>query len=297
MARTKILTLGGAGFIMSNFVRYLLKHYSNYEVVSVDNITHPKTLNSLYANRSHKFHLADITDNHIVNMIFESERPDIIIHGASVDKGDNILNTNIIGTQNLIDACHYYGVNKFIYLSDSKVYGDSICSQMEGYLVNPRDTYSISKVSAEMLFNTADFKYNILRLSSTFGPRQSVGLIPYIYKSLLSEEPIFLTDVRENLTHVQDVCSGIVSVLEKGKDNEIYNISSNSDIHHGEVLRQIQTFLNKKVDCIDTDTINTKQFVINSDKLRALGWSEQWKLNEAIAATATWYNNNSYFLR
>jgi dTDP-glucose 4,6-dehydratase len=194
--KKKILCTGSGGFIFSNFVRYTLKNSSDYSIVSIDRCDDKNILNTIYSNKGHEFYIGDISDSHFVNIIFEIEKPDYVIHGAaksfvddSISGAKDFVTSNVLGTQVIIDACLKYDVKKMLYISTDEVYGqlksEDDVSWDESCDINPRNPYSATKASGELLVRTAGethgLNYNITRSCNNYGPRQPRrNLIPVI---------------------------------------------------------------------------------------------------------------------
>ena len=317
MTKTKVLITGSGGFIFSNFVRHMLYYYANkYSLVSIDKIANPKNLHNIYANKGHSFYMADVTDVHIINNIFELEKPDVVIHAAAEsnvqDSLDNpwlFVNNNVLGTQVIIDACLKHSVNKLIYVSTDEVYGSAGKNDSpwkETAVLNPRNPYSATKVSAESLVkaasNTFGLKYNIVRMCNNFGQRQSEkNLIPKIIKNILNKEKIPIhgdgSDTREWI-YVDDACSAIYNVLEKASANEIYNISAGYEFSNLEVFfevckimeagQELVTFVKDWRPGMDT------RYSTDASKIKALGWLPQFKFRDGLKETCQWYTRNKW---
>ena len=154
MPKTKILVTGAGGFILSNYIRYILKNYSNYIVISLDRCDNASTLNELYINKDHDFYLADVSDEHIVDRIFQVEKPDYVIHGSW-----SYIKDNICGAQVISEACSKYGIKKLLYLSSNEVYGTLPTEEAQPFKesskLNPGGLNGIQKISAE-----SHIKYN-----------------------------------------------------------------------------------------------------------------------------------------
>lgn len=307
MNKINILCVGSSGFILSNFTRYILKNFSEYKISSIDNISNIKDINSIYANKSHQFYLADICDANVMDRIFEIEKPDIVIHGA-IQNSSKIIETNILGTQILINAAIKYK-SKFIYLSTDKVYGFLNSGKLwtEESIVNPQDLYSSTKASSELLIKAAsltrELKYNIIRSCNNYGPRQNRNyLIPAIVSNIIENKNITLFNKGENLhewIHVQDTANAIKLIIESGLDNEIYNLSSGAEFSNLEVFNEICNVMGKGIELLKFE--NSKQkFKYSSDnsKLKNLGWKPEFKFkgNEGgLAHSVNWLNNNYYW--
>lgn len=322
--KTKILVTGSCGFIFSNFIRYVRKNHSNYEIVSIDAIKDQKLLNTIYANRGHTFYMGDITDNHFVENVMAIERPDIVIHGAAesfVDKSisapQEFIKSNVLGTQVMIDASLKNNIKRFVYISTDEVMGhlpnDSDPSWTEESPVNPRNTYSATKAAGELLVKAAHethgLIYNITRSCNNYGPRQPRrNLIPVIIGNILDKKPVPIygqgMQIRDWL-HVQDNCKAILTIIEKGKENEIYNISANQEYRNIEVFHEICNILKEEY---NIEGYNLLKFVedrkghdfrysVDSSKLKQLGWSPEFKFKDGIKHTINWYYNNQWYLR
>ena len=317
--KKKILITGSCGFIMGNLIRKAIYEKYPYNFVSIDRVN-SNAINSMYWNKNHIFHVADIRDQHIIDVIFQFEKPDIVIHGAaetSVDvslKDPNVfVTTNVLGTQTIINACLKHEVEKLIHISTDEVYGqlsnEDDLSWTEESLLDPRNPYSASKASAELMIKAANKShgliYNIIRPSNNYGPRQTTEkLIPKTIKSILHNTSIDIYGEglqMRDWTHVFDNCSAILTVLEKGQPNETYNVSANQELHNIEVVQKICNTLGKGHDLIkfikDPRKSHDFRYSINTDKIRNLGWKPYYKFKDGIVGTCDWYNNNQWYLK
>jgi len=319
----KLLITGSGGFIFSNFVRYILspngENKSKYRVVSIDKCTSPNVLNNIYANSGHKLHIGDIADSHFVDVIFQYERPDIVINAAAESFVDNSINnatpfidSNVKGTQVLIDASLKYGVERFIQVSSDEIYGHLTSEDDppwdENSPLNPRNPYSASKASAELLVKAAaethGLKYNITRSCNNYGPRQPRrNLIPVIIANILENKPVPIygqgLQIRDWL-HVQDNCSAVLKIIESAPENERYNISSKQEYTNIEVFQEICNVLGKGYDLlqfVEDRKGHDFRYSITNDKIKALGWKPNWKFKQGLAKTVEWYQNNRWMLR
>lgn len=316
MNKQKILLTGSAGFIGANFVRKIFFDKFPYELFSVDKITNSFLMNNIYQHKLHEFWLADICDEHIMNKIFEYVRPDIIIHMAaesSVDKSINsptvFVNSNILGTQILVNLAIKYNIKKFIYISTDEVYGalktanDPIWS--EDAPLQPQNPYSASKAAAEMLVqaagNTHNLPFIITRSCNNYGWRQTPDkLIPRVIKCILEDVSIPIYGKGEQIRdwiHTIDNCAAILKILENGKIGEVYNISANQEYTNIEVVNKIIKIMGKgKIQFVDDRLGHDFRYGINSNKLRELNWSPIYKFDNGLEQTIDWYLNNRYFL-
>ena len=187
LSKKKILITGTGGFIFSNFIRRAFHKKEEYNFVSVDKVRKRHAIHNMYVNKSHKFYPGDVSDSHFINTIFEFERPDIVIHGAaesfvdsSIDNASPFITSNVLGTQVIIDACLRWEVEKLVHISTDEVYGhltdESAQAWTEDAPMNPRNPYSASKASAELLVKAAHethgLQYVITRSCNNYGPWQ-----------------------------------------------------------------------------------------------------------------------------
>lgn len=313
----KILLTGTCGFIMGNFIRKAIHGKSPYKFVSLDKVT--QDANAIYANKNHDFHIADLRDSHIINKIFQYETPDIVIHGAaascvdsSITDPNEFITSNVLGTQNIINACLSFNVKKLIYLSTDEVayHVNSISDNLldETTSLNPRNSYSASKAAGELLIKAASethgLIYNITRCSNNYGPRQTPNkLIPRVIKCILDKKPIPIygqgLQMRDWL-HVFDNCDALSFLLEKGKDNEIYNIAANSELTNIEIVNKICDVIGSGknlIEFVEDRKGHDFRYAVNADKIKTLGWKSNISFNDGIYQTVEWYLNNKHFLK
>lgn len=318
--RKKILITGSCGFIFSNFIRIALKESWPYQIISIDKVSRSENIYNVYANRSHKFYLGDITDKHLINTIFELEKPDIVLHGAAESNVDDAISStnpfimsNVLGTQNLLDASVKYDVKQFLYISTDEVLGhldENDKSWTEESFLNPRNPYSASKAAGELLVKAANVTYglpfNITRTCNNFGPKQSVkNLIPKTIYSILEKNKIPIygqgKQIREWI-HVVDNCEAIRTVLEKGRINEIYNIGTGFETSNLELVNDICNIMNEGYDLIsfikDPRPGHDFRYSLDSSKIRSLGWKPKFRFKDGLKHTIKWYSNNqNWFCR
>lgn len=315
MSRKKILVTGSGGFVLSNFIRYVLKNFNTYNIVSVDKCTDPNVLNTIYSNKGHNFHIADVCDHHIIDTIFQLERPDYVIHGAAeLRDHDSLIKTNTLGTQVIIDTCIKYDVEKLVYISTDKVYGpllsESSALHNEYSIINPKNTYAASKAAGELLVKSAGescgLNYNITRSSNNYGPRQNKeNLIPKIIGNILSSKDIEIYGNGNNIRswiHVQDNCLAILKVLENGENKEIYNISAKQEFSNIEVFNQINNMMKNYngynlLKFVEDKKGNDYRYSVTNDKIKSLGWEPTFNFKSGIEHTINWYFTNQWVYR
>jgi dTDP-glucose 4,6-dehydratase len=311
MNRQKLLITGSGGFILSNFIRKLIYEKMAYDIVSIDKINKSSTLNNMYSNKNHKFYIGDIADEHFVNVIFEYEKPNIILHGAAEDNINKLIASNVLGTQVLVNAAIEWNAKNFIYISGDGVYGkldETSPTKKEIDPINPTNPYFASKAAGEFFVKAAassfGLNYSIIRLSNNYGPRQTAEkFIPKIIKSILEEQKIPIygqgLQIRDWL-HVFDCCSAIMKILENGKPNETYNLSANQEFSNIEIVNEISKIIGKGMDLVEyVKDIPGHEFryAIDSSKIKQLGWEPKLKLKSALPGVVDWYLMNQFFLK
>ena len=259
----KMLITGGAGFIGSNFIHYILSKYNDYQVINLDKLTYAANLDNLKDiedNKNYRFIHGDIADQEFIFKLFENEKFDIVINFAAESHVDNsILNpqiftiTNILGTQVLLDACRKYNIKRFHQVSTDEVYGelpldDKNILFTEKTPLNPSSPYSASKASADMLvksyYRTYSLPITISRCSNNYGPYQHLEkLIPLMISKAINNDnlPVYGNglNVRDWL-HVYDHCTAIDLIIHEGKIGEIYNIGGNNEKSNIDVVNNFK---------------------------------------------------------
>lgn len=314
-----ILITGGAGFIGSNFIYYILQKYPDYRVVCLDKITYAgnlSTLENAAANTNFRFVKADICDKSSVEMIFEEEHPDIVINFAaeshvdrSIENPDVFLKTNVLGVQVLMDACLKYGVLRFHQVSTDEVYGDLPLDKpdmlfTENSVLNPSSPYSASKAAADLLvlsyFKTFGLNVSISRSSNNFGPYQfPEKLIPLMIINALSDKPLPVYGDGKNVrdwVYVTDHCKAIDIIIHSGKVGEIYNIGANNEISNINLVKLICKELNKPeslISYVEDRKGHDRRYAVDSSKLKnELGWKAETDFSSCFKDTINWYLNN-----
>jgi len=302
MDKIKLLCTGSCGFILSNFLRKTVYEKKPYNLISLDRIN--DTLNSMYWNKNHTFYISDVRDPHIINNIFNIEKPDIVIHSAgSSDFSDfNLATTsNLNGTNTIIESCIKHNIKKIIYISSTEIYDENFNSNLdENSNLNPKNLYASMKLSSEIMIKSSKIDYNILRFSNNYGPRQQKNeIIPFTINKILNNEAVSLQDYSNNKkewTHVYDSCSAIFTVLDNWKSNEVYNVCSNQEYSERYVVSFIKNMLNNPEFYEKTSDLDNKIF-INTNKIRSLGWKPSLKFKDGLSQTIDWFLSNKWHLK
>ena len=315
----KVLVTGGAGFIASNFLHYMVNKYPDYSFVCLDALTYAGNYNNLKPienKENFKFVKGDITDRKLVDELFNQEKFDWVVNFAAESHVDNsiknpsiFLTTNIIGTQVLMDASRKYGVERYHQVSTDEVYGDLPLDRpdllfTENTPIHTSSPYSSSKASADLLVGayhrTFGLPITISRCSNNYGPYQfPEKLIPVVISKALKDEPIPVYGKGENVRdwiHVHDHNVGVDMILHQGKIGEVYNLGGRSERTNLEVVKTILNHLNKPESLITYVTDrpgHDLRYAIDSTKVeQELGWDRSYNFEDGIKETIDWYINN-----
>ena len=312
----RILITGAAGFIGSEFLNQIVRN-SDYEVTVVDSLTYAGRLQNIEGVRNEiDFHRKDIRDRDEIENLFIKSNFEKVIHFAAESHVDNsisnpsiFLETNIFGTQNLLEMSIKYKVSEFLHVSTDEVYGslsEGFASEENAF--NPASAYSASKAAAEHFVNAARHTFNlntkIVRCSNNYGPRQyPEKLIPFFVGRLIEGKNVPIYGTGENIRewlHVSDCASAIISVLESEKINEIYNISSGQFHTNLEVTKMILAnfgFGEERIDYIEDRKGHDFRYAINHQKITEdLGWNPQIDFLTGLTETIEWYRDNQWAL-
>ncbi len=314
-----ILVTGGAGFIGSNFIFYLLKKYPAYRIVCLDKLTYAgnlSTLSSVLDRPNFRFVRLDICDREGVFRHFEEERPDIVVNFAAESHVDRsildpgiFLQTNILGTATLMDACRKFGIRRFHQVSTDEVYGDLPLTRPDLFFteetpLHTSSPYSASKASADLLVlayhRTYSLPVTISRCSNNYGLYQfPEKLIPLMIINALDEKPLPVYGTGENVRdwlYVEDHCKAIDLILHKGREGEVYNVGGHNERKNIDIVRIICKALGKSESLI-TYVADRKghdlRYAIDPTKIHTeLGWLPETKFEDGIQKTIQWYLNN-----
>ena len=315
----KVIVTGGAGFIGSNFIFYMMKKHPDYDIICLDSLTYAgnlSTLKSVMDNPHFKFVKLDIRDRDGVYKLFEEEKPDVVVNFAaeshvdrSIENPEIFLETNIIGTSVLMDACRKYGIKRFHQVSTDEVYGDLPLDRPDLFFhedtpLHTSSPYSSSKASADLLVGAYGRTYGlpvtISRCSNNYGPYQfPEKLIPLMIQRALNNEKLPVYGDGENVRdwlYVEDHCKAIDLILEKGKPGEIYNIGGHNEMHNIDIVKLICDYLDKPYSLIEHVTDrkgHDRRYANDPDKIhKELGWLPETMFKDGIKKTIQWYLDN-----
>lgn len=310
----KILVTGGAGFIGSNFIRYLLENDFDYHIVNLDNLTYAGNLENLADLENHpryQFTKGDVCDRKLVAGVMKRVFGVINFAAEShVDRSimdpDVFLKTNVLGTQVILEEARQAGVERFVQISTDEVYGSL---GNDGYFTEetplaPNSPYSASKAGADFLvrayWKTYQFPTIITRCSNNFGPYQfPEKLISLIVTNALNDKPLPIygngLNVRDWI-YVNDHCQAVELVLREGKPGEVYNIGGHHEMANMDIVRLILKKMGKPeslITFVKDRPGHDRRYAIDASKIeRELGWQPQHQFDEAIQETINWYADN-----
>lgn len=303
----KILVTGGAGFIGSAFVRQAVRQ--GYKIAVIDKLTYAGDLARLQEVKGkYKFYKADICSKRIIDLIFKKEKPHIMVHCAAETHVDRsirdaavFIKTNVIGTENLLDIAREHKLKRFVHISTDEVYGEIEKGKFhEDSPLKPNSPYAASKAAADLLIRsyirTYDFPALIIRPSNNYGPWQyPEKLIPLAVSRILSGKiiPVYGdgSNIREWL-FVEDCAKGILAILEKGKDSEIYNLGSRQEKKNIQIVRMLFGLLKKNTNSIEfvrDRPGHDLRYSLNSAKvLREINWRPRLDFVRGLKITVDW---------
>lgn len=325
-----ILITGGAGFIGSNFVKYILDRYKDYIVINVDSLTYAGNLDNLIdisKNPNYSFVHADISNAQVIEDLFKSYSFDYVVNFAAESHVDRsildpeiFLKSNVLGTHVLLEAAkknwkknpldiysrEYKNGVKFLQVSTDEVYGTLGKTGLftESNPIMPNSPYSASKASADLFvrayYETFGLPINITRCSNNYGPYQyPEKLIPLMIEKCMRNEklPVYGNGLQvRDWLHVQDHCSAIDKVLHEGAEGEVYNIGGNNEKTNLEIVRLILRYFGKDdslIEHVKDRPGHDARYAIDSSKIsNNLGWRPKFTFDEGITNTIEWYLNN-----
>lgn len=309
-----VLVTGGAGFIGSNFLKYMVDKYPDYNFTNLDALTYCGNLENLIDienNENYNFVKGDIRDKDLVNGLVKDS--DYVVNFAaeshvdrSIQDPEIFIKSNVLGTQVLLNAAKEYGVEKYLQISTDEVYGTL---GKTGYFtettpLQPNSPYSASKASADLVVRayheTFDLPINITRCSNNYGSYQfPEKLIPLMISNALENKKLPVYGDGKNIRdwlHVYDHCTAIDLVLHEGKLGEVYNIGGNNEKQNIEIVKLIIKELNKDeslIEFVDDRLGHDRRYAIDSTKIQEeLGWKPKYTFETGIHETIQWYLDN-----
>ena len=314
-----IIVTGGAGFIGSNFIFYMLDSYPEDHIVCMDKLTYAGNLSTLASamdNPHFRFCKIDICDREAVYRLFEEEHPDMVVNFAaeshvdrSIENPEIFLDTNVKGTAVLMDACRKYGIARYHQVSTDEVYGDLPLNRPDLFFteetpIRTSSPYSSSKASADLLvlayYRTYGLPVTISRCSNNYGPYQfPEKLIPFMIINALSDKPLPVygegVNVRDWL-YVKVHCRAIDLIIHKGRVGEVYNVGGHNEMKNIYIVKLICKELGKPESLI-THVTDRKghdlRYAIDPTKIHnELGWLPETKFEDGIKETIRWYLDN-----
>jgi dTDP-glucose 4,6-dehydratase len=312
-----LLVTGGAGFIGSNFVRYMLHKYPEYRLVVFDKLTYAGNLDNLrdLDDARYQFVRGDICDPHAVEGAIRQYGIDTIVNFAaethvdrSISDGAEFLRTNVYGVQVLLEAVRELEPCRLVHVSTDEVYGDLPPgrSSTEDDPLRPSSPYSAAKAGGDLLVLSHVRTYGvdavITRGSNTYGPNQyPEKLLPLFVTNALDGEPLPLygdgKQVRDWL-HVEDHCAAIELVLREGASGEVYNVGGGEEVENREITRRVLELTGADeslVRPVDDRPGHDRRYSLDSGKLEALGWKREWTLEKGVPQTVEWYRENRHW--
>ncbi len=315
----KIIVTGGAGFIGSNFIFHMLKSHPEDNIICLDKLTYAGNLSTLAPimdNAHFRFVRADICDRKAVDALFEEEHPDMVVNFAaeshvdrSIENPQIFLETNIIGTAVLMDACRKYGIKRYHQVSTDEVYGDLPLDRPDLFFtettpIHTSSPYSSSKASADLLvlayYRTYRLPVTISRCSNNYGPYHfPEKLIPLMIINALHDEPLPVYGDGQNVRdwlYVEDHCRAIDLILQRGRVGEVYNVGGHNEMKNIDIVKLICKALGKPeslIHFVRDRKGHDRRYAIDPTKIHnELGWLPEIKFADGIQKTIQWYLDN-----
>lgn len=317
-----VMVTGGFGFIGSNLIHYLYHQFPKCQIVNIDRLDYcsrKENLDDLLGSERVTCYQIDLCETEKVEKILRDHCVDYIFHLAAQSHVDNSFNNslqfsrdNMYGTHSLLEACKNYGrIIRFLHVSTDEIYGETLQKDpfTEDVLPNPTNPYAATKVGAEYIvksyFHCFELPIVIVRGNNVYGPRQyPEKMIPKFITSTLDVRPCTVAGnglMQRNFIYVEDVCRGLVSVMEHGQIDQIYNIGSDDEKSVLEIAKQIiqkmtgkdsEQDVCKQIIFVKDRYYNDFRYSINSDKIRKLGWKPKMTFDEGLQKTIQFYTEN-----
>ena len=311
-----VIVTGGAGFIGSNFIYYMLDKHPEYRIVCIDCLTYAGNMSTLakaMESPNFRFYKTNICDRQGIEEIFSAEHPDIVVNFAaeshvdrSIETPELFLQTNVLGTQVLMDACRRHGVERFHQVSTDEVYGDLPLDRPDLFFtettpLHASSPYSASKAGADLLVQayhrTYGLRATISRCSNNYGPYHfPEKLIPLMIANALNDKPLPVYGKGENVRdwlYVTDHCRAIDLIIHKGRVGEIYNVGGHNEMHNIDIVRLICQKLGKSEELITFVTDrkgHDLRYAIDPTKIGTeLGWQPETRFADGLDKTINWY--------
>ncbi|MFX1277499.1 MAG: dTDP-glucose 4,6-dehydratase [Promethearchaeota archaeon] len=316
-----ILVSGGMGFIGSNFIRYLIKSNENFRIINVDKLTYagnPENLKDINETKEIKFYKKDICDFEAIDTIVNKEKIEYIINFAaeshvdrSIENPNIFIETNVIGTQTLLNVAKKRKIKKFLQISTDEVYGSLGFEDPPFTETNPlfpNSPYSASKASADLLVHSYHKTYNIpiviTRCSNNYGPYQfPEKLIPLMINNALNDKelPVYGKGINiRDWIHVEDHCSAILKILLEGRIGNVYNIGGDSEKSNINLIKLLLKILNKPetlIAFVKDRPGHDLRYAINHQKItNELNWKPKISFEKGLKLTINWYQENKKWL-
>ncbi|MDD3725670.1 MAG: dTDP-glucose 4,6-dehydratase [Candidatus Ratteibacteria bacterium] len=308
----KLVVTGGAGFIGSHFIRYILNNYPDYRVLNIDKLTYAGNIENIKDVENHpnyRFLKADICERGIEEAITDY---DVVINFAaeshvdrSIQEPEAFLKTDVMGTFNLLEISRKKGIQRYIQISTDEVFGSADEGQMfyEESPLNPSSPYSASKAAADLLalsyYRTYKTPVIIIRSTNNYGPNQyPEKFIPLFITNAIEDKILPLYGDGKNVRDwlfVLDNCRGIDVILHRGKEGEIYNIAGGNEKENIFIAKKILEYLGKPdtlIKFVKDRPGHDRRYSISCEKIKRLGWQPIVSLEEGLKQTVGWYKNN-----
>ena len=311
----KLFVTGGAGFIGSNYVRWVLQNRADAEITNYDLLTYAgnlANLKDLEDDKRYRFVKGDICDMSLLDEVVPGH--DAILNFAaeshvdrSIDWAAEFVRTNVLGTNTLLDVARRHAIPRYLQVSTDETYGSiDVGSFSEEDRLDPSSPYSASKAGGDLLARAYHRTYGmpvvITRGSNTFGPYQfPEKVIPLFVTNLLEDKPVPIygdgMNVRDWI-YVEDVAAGIHTVLEKGDVGQIYNIAAGNERTNVDLTKALCDLLGKPHSLITPVADrpgHDRRYSVDTSRTNALGWTPRWSFDDALRATVDWYRENRWW--
>jgi len=307
-----LLVTGGCGFIGSNFIRGYLHTHPDWQIVNLDKLTYsgnPENTREFEGTSRYRFVQGDIGNMDVVSSVMAS--CDAVINFAaethvdrSIDDANDFLLTNILGTRVMLDCARRIGIKRFLHISTDEVYGSlRVGSAKEGDVLEPNSPYSASKASADLLirsyWKTFNYPVMIARSTNNFGPYQfPEKVIPLFVTNLLQDKKIPLYGKGDNLRdwlYVEDNCTALGLILDKGEPGIIYNVGAGNEIPNivlAKTILDVMGFGEDRIQFVSDRPGHDFRYSVDVSRVHQLGFKPKWAFNDAIRKTIDWYKEH-----